>query len=310
MGILSINNKLRTWLRLLLYIVGVVVVSSIAAGLIGGTLFLTGDYQHLAEMGADTRVTPTVVYSQLVFAVIASIGLFALSVLIRRFLDKEKRPLYSLGFDFKRAPLAYLWGFLLGAVLLSVGYGIQVIFGVIEPGYSGGWFDSPVLLIGVSVMFFFSALFEELLMRGYPTKILDEAAPRIFAVAIPSVLFGLLHLTNPGTTWLSTVNITLSGALLGLVYLKSGSLWLAAGLHFGWNFAQGPLFGLGVSGLSGYPTLLKGCPAGYWLWSGGDFGLEGSLVATVLVTVAIILLIVIKRFPLINLSKRNHPATV
>ncbi|MCP4230526.1 MAG: CPBP family intramembrane metalloprotease [bacterium] len=302
MGIFSINNKLRTWLRLLLYIVGAIVITLIAAAALGITLFLTGDYQQLKTMGADLRITPALVYSQLCFAVIASAGLFGLSVLLRRFSDKEKRPSYSLGLDFKRAPLAYLWGFILGILLLSAGYGVQVLLGLVEPGYSGGWFASPVLFIGVFVMFFFSALFEELLMRGYPTKILDEAAPRFFAVAIPSVLFGLMHLTNPGTTWLSTVNITLSGALLGLVYLKSGSLWLAAGLHFGWNFAQGPLFGLGVSGLSGYPTLLKGYPAGHWLWSGGDFGLEGSLIATAVIIVAIVALTVIRRFPLVDFS--------
>ena len=154
-------------------------------------------------------------------------------------------------------------------------------------------------------MFFFGALFEELLMRGYPTKILDEAAPRFFAVVIPSVVFGVMHVMNPGSTWLSTINITLSGALLGLVYLKSGSLWLAAGLHFGWNFAQGPLFGLGVSGINGFPTLLKGDPTGHWLWSGGEFGLEGSLIATVIVVIAIVTIAIIKRFPLVNYTDEN-----
>ncbi len=147
-------------------------------------------------------------------------------------------------------------------------------------------------------------------MRGYPIKILDEAAPRFFAIAIPSVLFGIMHLMNPGTTWLSTMNITLAGVLLGLVYLKSGSIWLAAGLHFGWNFAQGPLFGLGVSGVGGYATLLRGYPNGPQLLSGGDFGLEGSLIATALMVVTIVILIVLKRFPLIDLTKQNDQVIV
>jgi membrane protease YdiL (CAAX protease family) len=302
MGIFSINNKLRTWLRLLLYIVGAIIISLIAAAALGITLFLTGDYRHMPTSGADVLITPTLVYSQLGFAIIMSVGLFALSLLLRLFLDKDNRPSHSLGFDFKRAPFAYLWGFAIGVLLLSAGYGTQALLGFVKTGYIGGWFTSPMLFVGVFVMFFFSALFEELLLRGYPTKILDETAPRFFAVAIPSVVFGVMHVMNPGSTWLSTINITLSGALLGLVYLKSGSLWLAAGLHFGWNFAQGPLFGLGVSGINGFPTLLEGNPTGHWLWSGGEFGLEGSLIATVLVAVAIAALVAIKRFPLIDYS--------
>ncbi len=310
MGIFRKDKKLRTWLRLLLFVIGAGVVLIIASVIIGVIFYLTGNFEDLTEMGSDIYLTPTMLFTQLGTTLIASIGLFGLSVILRRFLDKNRRPLFSLGFDFKRAPLAYLWGFLLGAVLLSVGYGIQVLFGLVEPGYSGGWFETPFFFGATFVMFFFSALFEELLLRGYPTKIIDEAAPRFFAVAIPSVLFGLLHLTNPGTTWLSTINITLAGALLGLVYLKSGSIWLAAGLHLGWNFAQGPLFGLGVSGLNGYPTLLRGYPAGHWLWSGGDFGLENSLIATILMVIAIALLIAIKRFPLIDLSKQNDHGIV
>jgi membrane protease YdiL (CAAX protease family) len=310
MGIFRKDKKLRTWLRVLIFGTGMVIILIIASVVVGVIFYLTGDFAEFLEASGEISLTPTMLYTQLGITTIASVGLFGLSIILRRFLDKNRRPLFSLGFDFKRAPLAYLWGFVLGGLLLSVGYGTQVLFGLVEPGYSGGWFETPFFFIGTFVMFFVSALFEELLLRGYPTKIIDEAAPRFFAVAIPSVLFGLLHLTNPGTTWLSTINITLAGGLLGLVYLKSGSIWLAAGLHLGWNFAQGPLFGLGVSGLNGYPTLLRGYPTGHWMWSGGDFGLENSLIATVLMVIAIALLIVIKRFPLIDLSKQNEKAIV
>lgn len=310
MGIFRTDKKLRTWLRLLAFVIAAGIITLITVIALGITLYITGDYKHLAAMGTDVLMTTVLTYSQIGFAAVGSAGLFGLSIVLRRFLDKNRRPLFSLGFDLKRAPLAYLWGFVLGGALLSIGYGAQVLFGLVEPGYSGDWFNEPVFFASTFVMFFFSALFEELLMRGYPTKILDEAAPRFFAVAVPSVIFGVMHIMNPGSTWLSTINITLAGALLGLVYLKSGSIWLAAGLHLGWNFAQGPLFGLGVSGISGYPTLLRGYPTGHWLWSGGDFGLENSLIATVLMVIAIALLIVIKRFPLIDLSKQNEKAIV
>lgn len=304
MGIFSKDKKIRTWLRFIIYGAGALVILVLASLVVGGILFLTGDFEYMTEMD-DVYLTPMLMYTQIGITLITLIGLFGLSIVLRRFLDKNDRPLFSLGFDFKRAPLVYIWGFVLGLLLLAVGYSIQVIFGWVEPSYSGGWFQTPLFFVGTFAMFFFSALFEELLLRGYPTKIIDEAAPRVFAVAIPALLFGLMHLMNPGTTWLSTVNITLAGALLGLVYLKSGSIWLAAGLHFGWNFAQGPLFGLGVSGLNGYPTLLNGFPSGHWLWSGGDFGLEGSLVATIVEVAAIVILILIKRFPLIDLTKEN-----
>jgi membrane protease YdiL (CAAX protease family) len=105
-----------------------------------------------------------------------------------------------------------------------------------------------------------------------------------------AVLFGLLHSNNPDATTLSTLNTKGWGVVLGVAVLRSGDLWLAIGLHYGWNLVL-PLFGVDVSGFKVVGT------TGYamrWsvgdLWSGGAYGPEGGLLTSiVLVPLAVYL---------------------
>jgi hypothetical protein len=92
-------------------------------------------------------------------------------------------------------------------------------------------------------------------------------------------LFGLLHAANPGATPVSTVAIALeAGALLGVAYSASGSLWLPIGLHSGWNFTEGGVFGTAVSGGQSH-GLIESVLSGPTLVTGGTFGPEASVIA-------------------------------
>ncbi len=123
---------------------------------------------------------------------------------------------------------------------------------------------------------------EEIFARGYPFQRLVEGAGPWVGQLVLAGLFSLLHWGNPGmhggTKAWATLNIGLSGILLGFCYLRTRSLALPIGLHLGWNWAQGSLLGFGVSGT----TELKGIwtPVFHsrpeWL-TGGTFGLEASL---------------------------------
>src|SRR4029079_5045650 len=113
-------------------------------------------------------------------------------------------------------------------------------------------------------------------------------------------LFGLIHATSAHATVESVVAIALeAGLLLGAAYLLTGRLWLAVGLHIGWDFANDGLFGTGVAGASGAPVhgLLRGKPAGPALLTGGPLGVEVSAVAVavLLAAVAILLLVAHRR---------------
>ena len=68
-------------------------------------------------------------------------------------------------------------------------------------------------------------------------------------IVVPSLIFGLIHLTNPNVTLLSVVNIVLLGIALSLMYYKSGNVWMCIGFHIAWNLFQSVVYGMPVSGL-------------------------------------------------------------
>ena len=115
----------------------------------------------------------------------------------------------------------------------------------VELAYGSGMF--LVLLI--------SATNEELVFRGYPFQKLVESLGPPGAVAVSSACFGLAHLGNSHHTWISTVNTMLVGVPLSIAYLRTRSLWMPVGIHFAWNYVQGFVFGLPVSGFT-FPTTL------------------------------------------------------
>ncbi len=128
---------------------------------------------------------------------------------------------------------------------------------------------------------------EEALMRGYLFQALAEAWGGAWALWITSFLFGILHLGNPNTSWIGLANILVAGLFLGVVYLKTASLWWATGAHLGWNWAHGFLSDLPVSGLELVDTpLLEPLTRGPEWLSGGSFGPEGSVLATLILLVA------------------------
>lgn len=135
---------------------------------------------------------------------------------------------------------------------------------------------------------------EELLFRGILFRYIEKAAGSWIALAVTSALFGLAHIFNPGATWFSSFAIMVeAGILLGAVYMLTRRLWAAMGLHAGWNFTQGWIFGLPVSGGHGGIGLNDGRLVGPEWLTGGAFGLEASVPAVVVATLAGLVLLFI-----------------
>jgi hypothetical protein len=97
-------------------------------------------------------------------------------------------------------------------------------------------------------------------------------------VLISSILFALGHLGNPHVAWNAILGLALSGAFLAYGYLRTRQLWLPIGLHIGWNFFEGSVFGFQVSGLENFPRLIVQTVHGPELFTGGAFGPEAGLV--------------------------------
>jgi len=133
---------------------------------------------------------------------------------------------------------------------------------------------------GLFLILFIAATNEELVFRGYPFQKLVESLGPIGAVALSSALFGLAHLGNAHHTWISTVNTMLVGIPLSIAYLRTRSLWMPVGMHFTWNYVQGFVFGLPVSGVRFPAALLKVSVHGAAWLTGADYGPEGGLIAT------------------------------
>ena len=157
-----------------------------------------------------------------------------------------------------------------------------------QEGSVQGWI---LAAFGSLWFFLIPAAAEEVLMRGYLFQALAESFGNATGLWVTSILFGLMHLGNPNWSYLGLANIVAAGLFLGVVYLKTRSLWYATAAHLGWNWAHGFLVDLPVSGLEVVDApLYEGATRGPEWISGGAFGPEGSAVATVVVAIATLVL--------------------
>ncbi|HEV2538464.1 MAG TPA: type II CAAX endopeptidase family protein [Frateuria sp.] len=127
---------------------------------------------------------------------------------------------------------------------------------------------------------------EEIMFRGVLYRITEEGLGTWLALLISALFFGAVHLGNPGATlWAGAAIAIEAGILFGLLYLVTRSLWVCMGLHAAWNFMQGTVYGIPVSGTHADGWLVSTRNGPDWL-SGGVFGAEASVVALTLCLLA------------------------
>ncbi len=179
-------------------------------------------------------------------------------------------------------------GIAFGTVLFSVMTGIVALLGGFEVLGLRGWGQIWTML-AIAIV---SGTLEEILFRGIVLRHMESLIGTWGALACTSALFGLGHITNPDATWFSSLAIGLeAGILLGAAYLLTRRLWLAIGIHAAWNFTQGWIFSIPVSGGDAPLGLLITRRVGPDWLTGGDFGLEASTVAIVVATLAGLLML-------------------
>jgi uncharacterized protein len=176
-----------------------------------------------------------------------------------------------------RAGLAtFLSGLAVGSILMGAVYLVLWLLGMARLS-SGAGFDG----LTAAVMFnLATAMGEELLFRAVLFRIAEQVAGTTVAIVISAAIFGILHAANPGATAFGIGALTIEfGIMMALAYVLTRNIWLAVGIHMAWNFTQGYVFGVEVSGVSQPYSILKTSVSGPDLFTGGSFGPEGSIVA-------------------------------
>ena len=171
----------------------------------------------------------------------------------------------------------------------GVGFGIGILYFIIVTGviallggYKIGGIGNDWTALAKSLFtFLVVAVGEEVLFRGIVFRLLDQQWGTVVALILSALLFGFVHITNDNATVWSSVAIAVeAGLLLGAAYKWAGNLWLPIGIHWAWNFFQGPIFGFAVSG-NDTSSLIKPVIEGSEWLTGGTFGAEASIPAFV-----------------------------
>ena len=252
--------RARRWalLRLFVYILALVVVVAVSSRVL--SLFVPPPPSPL-------HVPLTMLRNLAVAALL--LGTYALLVWS---LERRRAVEIGLGAGIVQWPA----GAVVGIGLMATVY--VILWGMNLASFAPG--DGVGLLGAGLVAAFLAAVFEELLMRAVLFRVVEEASGTTIALLVSALVFGLLHSFNHGATAFSDAAIALeAGLLLALAYALTRNLWFAIGLHMGWNFAEGSLFGAQVSGGAILPSLVHSTLKGPLLLTGGSFGPEASIVS-------------------------------
>lgn len=273
------------WIRATLFFIVSLITSQIFAG-IGLVVVLIATGFDLSALSNQEEITNAVkgVKFLLPLKVIEFLSVMLCAWLFIRFIDRK--PLKSIGLILKGYEKDLKLGLALGAGLIAIGFLILFILGYL----SVDGFSFPIgTVILYFLLFVVVSFHEEIMMRGYVLNNLMQSMNRYAALSISSVIFMSIHLLNPNVNFLSIVNLFLAGIVLGIYYIHKPNLWLPIGMHLTWNFFQGPIFGFEVSGIE-TKSIINQSVRGNEIITGGAFGFEGSILATILIITIIVYL--------------------
>jgi len=267
-------NRLRRWALVRILVEAIAIIATVAIS------------SRLLSLAIPTE--PGALHSSLTLLrnlIVAGLAL-GVYVLIVRWLERRR----AIELDLRPGAAHFLVGGALGIALMAVVYGI--LWAAQMAVFSSG--DGLTHLAGGLVVALLAAVFEELLFRAVLFRILEQAFGTSVALVGSALLFGFAHGMNPGATLISDVAIVVeAGLLLGAAYALTRNLWLVIGIHAGWNFTEGSVFGVSVSGQPVTASLFHSVLKGPDLLTGGAFGPEASLIAVAVCGLAALILAVL-----------------
>ena len=237
---------------------------------------LVGKLLHLSVLDKDIK--------NLILGLVVAILTIVSYTYLFKFYERRVIKEFSKNVLFKSLTIGIFLGVLLQSLTILVIY--------LKGGYSIISINPILFLVPPLTMAFTSAIFEETLMRGIIFRITEEKLGSYFALIISAVLFGAMHLVNPNSSLTAAIGIAIqAGLLLASAYIYSRNLWFPIAIHFAWNFTQSAIFGAKVSGNAISKTLITSKIEGAEWFTGGQFGPEGSIQATVFCFIVTIILL-------------------
>ena len=256
---------------------------------IAGFLLFLLAYGFSAIPAALDETLHMPLWLQALLCVLASAGVLALYALWWQWTEKQKA---------RDIPMRRLAGD------TAIGFGVGILFFILVTGFialMGGYRIDSVnwdwnALVRSLFMFLVVGVGEEVLFRGIVFRMIDDRWGTAVALLVSALIFGFVHISNNNATVWSSVAIAVeAGLLLGAAYKWSGTLWVPIGIHWSWNYFQGPVFGFAVSG-NGTQSLVDPVIQGSDWLTGGSFGAEASIPAFVLgLALAIVFLLLPRR---------------
>ena len=205
----------------------------------------------------------------------------------------EKRKMSELGLKKEKMFKHYGLGILFGFATFSFIILIEVLTGALKINGFNALGISALVLIPFAIGFMIQSFEEELLFRGYLLPSIAAKNCAISSILISALAFGIVHSFNTSFSLLACLNITLIGIVFGLVYVITKNVWVVSGFHFIWNYVQGCLYGVHVSGINVKESILNSTVVeGKDILSGGGFGTEGSIITTIVIFIIIVILLV------------------
>ena len=219
--------------------------------------------------------------------VIAASGLAALFAILYCKLF-EKRRAFSIGFNKRGFFSEYLGGLIIGAVMISLpALACHLSKGIV---FSRVIAPNALAILGFFAAFILQALGEEALFRGYLLTSIARRYPIWVAIIGSSSIFAFFHTSNQSFSFIAFTNLLLFGIFASLIMLKRGSIWMSAAIHAAWNFVQGNVFGINVSGNPKFDSIFTSELGKIGkILSGGEFGLEGGLGVTIILLIGILM---------------------
>jgi membrane protease YdiL (CAAX protease family) len=215
----------------------------------------------------------------------------------RRWIDR--RSVESLGFKLDRFMLVdLLSGIGISSIMIGMIYLVEVSLGWLKFNRFVWQSDSLIQVITQVAVYLITFILvgwnEEVWVRGYLLQNLAHGINLLWAVILSSIIFGALHGVNPHANLISFFGVVFAGLFLTTGYLRTRQLWLPIGLHIGWNFFEGVVFGFPVSGTETY-SLIISTVNGPDIWTGGLFGPEAGLIVIPILIVGLFLVLAYSR---------------